>query len=67
MAVACAAAELLGKRALGVDLVFLVEGAEEVGSEGFKEGVRKYKDKVGKIDSILVRWVFLSFLFRRGN
>ena len=55
MAVACAAAELLGKRALEVDLVFLVEGAEEVGSGGFREGVKKYKDKVGRIDSILVR------------
>jgi len=42
MAVACAAAELLGKRALGVDLVFLIEGEEEAGSPGFAEAVRKH-------------------------
>jgi hypothetical protein len=34
---------LLGRRALGVDLVFLIEGEEEVGSGGFVEAVRKYK------------------------
>jgi di- and tripeptidase len=43
MAVACAAAELLGRRALGVDLVLLIEGEEEAGSEGFAKAVRKYK------------------------
>lgn len=43
MAVACAAAELLSRRALGVDLVFLVEGEEECGSTGFREAVRRHK------------------------
>ena len=43
MAVACAAAELLGRRALGLDLVFLIEGEEEVGSPGFADAVRKHK------------------------
>jgi len=43
IAAACAAADLLGHRALGVDLVFLIEGEEEVGSGGFVEAVRKYK------------------------
>jgi di- and tripeptidase len=43
MAVACAAAELLGRKALGVDLVFLVEGEEEAGSTGFAEAVRQHK------------------------
>jgi acetylornithine deacetylase/succinyl-diaminopimelate desuccinylase-like protein len=43
MAVACAAAELLRKRALGVDLVFLIEGEEETGSAGFMDAIRKHK------------------------
>lgn len=41
--VACAAAELLRRRALGVDLIFLIEGEEEVGSTGFMDAVRKHK------------------------
>ncbi len=43
MAVACAAAELLAHRALGVDLVLLVEGEEEAGSGGFVETVKRHK------------------------
>ena len=43
MAVACAAAELLAHRALGVDLVPLVEGEEEAGSGGFVETVKRHK------------------------
>ena len=43
MAVACAAADLLARRALGVDLVFLVEGEEEAGSGGFVEAVQRNK------------------------
>jgi di- and tripeptidase len=43
MAVACAAAELLGKRALDLDLVFLIEGEEEAGSAGFEKSVRRHK------------------------
>ena len=43
MAVACAAAELLGRRALDLDLVFLIEGEEEAGSGGFEETVRRHK------------------------
>jgi di- and tripeptidase len=54
LAVACAAAELLVQRALGLDLVLLIEGEEEVGSVGFGETVRKYKDQIGHIDAILV-------------
>ena len=45
MAVACAAAELLRRRTLNVDLVMLIEGEEEFGSGGFKEAV--HKNKVG--------------------
>ena len=43
LAVACAAAELLKQRKLGVDLVFLIEGEEEMGSVGFKAVVQKHK------------------------
>lgn len=43
IAVACAAAELLRKRSLSVDLIMLVEGEEESGSVGFREAVQKNK------------------------
>ncbi|KZT09086.1 Zn-dependent exopeptidase [Laetiporus sulphureus 93-53] len=54
VAVACAAAELLRRRALDLDLVLLIEGEEEAGSGGFAETVRKNKDAIGPIDAILV-------------
>ncbi|KAI0051074.1 Zn-dependent exopeptidase [Auriscalpium vulgare] len=54
LAVACAAAELLQQRMLGVDLIFLIEGEEETGSVGFEEMVRKHKDLIGEVDAILV-------------
>ncbi|KAF7365438.1 Beta-Ala-His dipeptidase [Mycena venus] len=54
LAVACAVANLLATRALGVDVVFLIEGEEECGSTGFGDAVRKHKDLIGEIDAILV-------------
>ncbi|KAH0832219.1 glutathione degradosome [Lanmaoa asiatica] len=54
MAVACAAAELLRKRALSVDLVFLIEGEEEAGSPGFMDAVSAHKSQIGDIDAILL-------------
>ncbi|KAJ7043858.1 hypothetical protein C8F04DRAFT_1070669 [Mycena alexandri] len=54
LAVACAVANLLATRALGVDVVFLIEGEEECGSMGFGDAVRKHKDLIGDIDAILV-------------
>ncbi|KAF4578670.1 hypothetical protein EYR36_000477 [Pleurotus pulmonarius] len=54
MAVACAAAELLSKRSLGVDLVFLIEGEEECGSIGFGDAVKRHKEQIGHIDAIFV-------------
>ncbi|THH23069.1 hypothetical protein EUX98_g8107 [Antrodiella citrinella] len=54
MAVACAAATLLRKRALDLDLVMLIEGEEESGSRGFRDTVKKYKDQIGEVDAILV-------------
>lgn len=49
MAVASAAAELLGRRALGVDLVFLIEGEAEAGSTGFGGAVRKHRVKLADL------------------
>ena len=43
MAAACAAADLLRRRALDVDLVMLLEGEEEAGSGGFMDTVQKKK------------------------
>ncbi|KIY51443.1 Zn-dependent exopeptidase [Fistulina hepatica ATCC 64428] len=54
IAVACAAAELRRRRALGADVSFLIEGEEECGSTGFDEAVKKYKDSIGHVDVILV-------------
>ncbi|THU93407.1 glutathione degradosome [Dendrothele bispora CBS 962.96] len=51
---AFAVAELLYRRALGVDVVFLIEGEEECGSTGFEEAIQKYKSQIGHIDGILV-------------
>lgn len=55
MAMAAATAELLRKRQLGVDVVFLIEGEEETGSSGFGEAIKKYKDIIGPVNGILVR------------
>ena len=43
MSVAFAAASLLSKRQLDVDLVFLIEGEEECGSLGFEKAVKAHK------------------------
>lgn len=43
MAVAFAAAELLSRKALGLDLVLLIEGEEESGSGGFEDAVLNHK------------------------
>lgn len=43
IAIACAAADLLSRKALEVDLVFLIEGEAEHGNTGFRDTVKKYK------------------------
>jgi di- and tripeptidase len=43
LATACAAAELLARRALGLDLIFLIEGEEECGSFGFNDAIQRHK------------------------
>ena len=71
IAVACAAADLLSRRALEVDLIFLIEGEGEHGNTGFRDTVKKYKvclflfpylglrtdmqRLIGTIDAILIR------------
>ncbi|KIY71497.1 Zn-dependent exopeptidase [Cylindrobasidium torrendii FP15055 ss-10] len=54
LATAFGAANLLLKRQLGVDVVFLIEGEEETGSHGFADAVKAHKDAIGQIDAILV-------------
>lgn len=54
MAVACAAASLQERRLLDVDLVMIIEGEEESGSAGFLQALRRYKDDIGHIDTILL-------------
>lgn len=67
LAVACAAADLLSRRALGLDLVMLIEGEEESGSTGFGETVRKHKEAIGEIDAILVRCVIKRGTFGKAQ
>jgi len=43
LATACAAAELLARRALDLELIFLIEGEEECGSSGFGDAVQRHK------------------------
>lgn len=50
-----AVAELHRSKQLECDAVFLIEGEEESGSYGFQDAVTSNKDKIGKID-----WVLLS-------
>lgn len=39
----------------------MIEGEEEAGSVGFEETVKKYKEFVGDVDAILVRFVSAYF------
>jgi di- and tripeptidase len=54
MAVACAAASLQERRLLDVDIIMIIEGEEESGSAGFLQALRRYKDDIGHIDTILL-------------
>ncbi|KAF8489393.1 hypothetical protein JB92DRAFT_3013429 [Gautieria morchelliformis] len=54
IAVACAASDLLRKRLLACDIVFLIEGEEEAGSRGFADAVRSHKDMIGDVDLLFV-------------
>lgn len=50
-----AAAELFQSRKLKNDLIFLIEGEEECGSQGFVTTVEKHRETIGDID-----WIILS-------
>ncbi len=54
MAALYAITDLMQAKALDSDVVFLIEGQEESGSNGFKETIRKYKERIGHIDYILL-------------
>ncbi|KAI9371617.1 hypothetical protein BJX61DRAFT_17489 [Aspergillus egyptiacus] len=49
-----AAAGLARQKALRCNVVFLIEGEEESGSQGFHETVRKHKQQIGPADWILL-------------
>ncbi|RAK78832.1 glutamine amidotransferase subunit DUG2 [Aspergillus fijiensis CBS 313.89] len=49
-----AAADLARQKALRCNVVFLIEGEEESGSQGFHETVRKHKPQIGPVDWILL-------------
>ncbi|KKY17511.1 putative wd repeat protein [Phaeomoniella chlamydospora] len=49
-----AVAELLQREELNCDVVFLLEGQEETGSQGFEDAVRHNKPIIGEIDHVLV-------------
>ncbi|RYP78757.1 hypothetical protein DL771_000424 [Monosporascus sp. 5C6A] len=54
MAALYAVTDLKQAKLLDSDVVFLIEGQEESGSSGFGETVRKYKERIGHIDYILL-------------
>ncbi|KKK16967.1 hypothetical protein AOCH_002643 [Aspergillus ochraceoroseus] len=49
-----AAADLARQKTLRCNVVFLIEGEEESGSQGFHETVRKHKPQIGPVDWILL-------------
>lgn len=49
-----AAADLARTKSLRCNVVFLIEGEEESGSQGFHQTVREYKDQIGAVDWILL-------------
>ncbi|KAI1814262.1 WD domain-containing protein [Poronia punctata] len=54
MAALYAVTDLMQSKSLDSDIVFLIEGQEESGSRGFKETVRKYKERIGHVDYIIL-------------
>ncbi|KAJ5634580.1 hypothetical protein N7528_002422 [Penicillium herquei] len=49
-----AAADLARTKSLRCNVVFLIEGEEESGSQGFHQTVREHADQIGKVDWILL-------------
>lgn len=54
LAAVYAAADLARRKALGCDIVFVIEGEEESGSQGFEKAIRENKDLIGNVDWILL-------------
>lgn len=49
-----AVSDLMQAQKLDNDVVFLIEGEEEVGSRGFEEAVERHRDLIGHVDYILL-------------
>lgn len=49
-----AAADLARTKALRCNVIFLIEGEEESGSQGFHQAVREHKAQIGPVDWILL-------------
>jgi di- and tripeptidase len=49
-----AAADLARTKELRCNVVFLIEGEEESGSQGFHQTVREHKDQIGSVDWVLL-------------
>ncbi|KAI5294887.1 hypothetical protein KEM52_002946 [Ascosphaera acerosa] len=49
-----AAADLAEAQALACNVVFVIEGEEEAGSQGFAETVEQHRDLIGNVDYILL-------------
>jgi di- and tripeptidase len=49
-----AAADLARTKALRCNVVFLIEGEEESGSQGFHQTVREHKEQIGSVDWVLL-------------
>ncbi|KAJ5267184.1 Peptidase M20 [Penicillium angulare] len=49
-----AAADLARTKSLRCNVVFIIEGEEESGSQGFHQTVREHKDEIGPVDWILL-------------
>lgn len=54
MAAIYAVADLVSRKALESDIVFIIEGEEECGSRGFKQAIQRSKQLIGDIDWILL-------------
>lgn len=49
-----AAADLVRSKELACDIVFLIEGEEESGSQGFHEAIRNHKAQIGQVNWVLL-------------
>lgn len=49
-----AAADLFRTKTLRCNVVFLIEGEEESGSQGFHQTVREHKEQIGSVDWVLL-------------